>query len=1021
MKTFIGILCALMFCFSAFAGGAPWMGVNLESARDWEANNMFADAMKQSRPWGSAAAPWDQAAAVDSNGWPTGDAGVVVKSLAIYNDIGGTYHLSFTGQANVAGVACLVTIQNKVYDAASNMTTCDVVVDPTNQGISLAFTGTTGGVQNVKMMRPGYTSETFTTPFINLLQPFSCLRSVWLSQVISSPVVNWSDRTLPSYATMNHRVGVGNTNSLFYGCAWEYIIQLSNETNKDLWVNIPDQATDDYVLQLASLLKNSANPNLHIYVEWSNEVWNGQYAETGRNQAAANAEVAAGNSPLNFDGETNPGYLAWRRVGKRTKEVSDIFRSVFGDADMMTRVRPVLCMQCGYTMTIRQPIEFLNSYYGPPSNYLYAIACAPYFGIPNAWSTRTDLTVDDIIGALPASLSATMAAAKDFSTFAHWYNVKFMTYEGGPSITGVNSLTAKIQSATDPRMQAITVSFCDQFNQIGGDWLNYYTSVSYNGQYGTFGLTDNDNNLNTPKYQGILQALAAPRAAVTAGTAVPGTISAGSFDLQSGFVAPGPATVQLNGNWFEYLIRVPSNGTYTLTCSVAANAAAQMQALVDTAPITTWNIASTGGLSTYATLPQVNMQLSAGLNVIRMTGVSGNFNLQSIIIGAMPSIVTSVNSMSVGKGASAAFNCHLSRAPSVNVTVNAAWLSGDADLSVSGGASMFFTPTNWNVDQTITVADSASADAVYGSAIIRCSAPGYANVDVTASEVNMTPLAFTSLPTVSPSTVVAGTAAMFSAAASGNGVVLSWNFGDGSASVSGNSVSHTYVAAGTMTVTCTAADAFNQQISATLNVVIQAAPVVTPPQPPQPPAPPQPPVSSNPPSGPSNNPGNPSGDPSSGPASNGPQTIPMTVSKLLCKLNLATSGKDSASCSGVIPSLPDGFSPAGQTVTVDIGGASVDFTLDAKGHARNSQGSFTLKLKLSKSHSVIGGSAPFSCKLSNGNFASDWEASGINVSVDAKQVTMPMTVDVTLSGNDYSATVNGSYSCKAGKAAMFKN
>ena len=64
------------------AGDAAWsvppVGVNLELVSDFSRSLMFADAMRSARHWGSVNAPWDEAASVDADGWPTGDAGVVV-------------------------------------------------------------------------------------------------------------------------------------------------------------------------------------------------------------------------------------------------------------------------------------------------------------------------------------------------------------------------------------------------------------------------------------------------------------------------------------------------------------------------------------------------------------------------------------------------------------------------------------------------------------------------------------------------------------------------------------------------------------------------------------------------------------------------------------------------------------------------------------------------------------------------------------------------------------------------------
>src|SRR5215813_7008176 len=63
--------------------------------------------------------------------------------------------------------------------------------------------------------------------------------------------------------------------------------------------------------------------------------------------------------------------------------------------------------------------------------------------------------------------------------------------------------------------------------------------------------------------------------------------------------------------------------------------------------------------------------------------------------GSAPSIVTSVTTLNVNEGASAQFGVRLSAAPASNVTVSIARVSGDADLTVTSGASLTFTPANF--------------------------------------------------------------------------------------------------------------------------------------------------------------------------------------------------------------------------------------------------------------------------------------------------------------------------------------
>ncbi|WP_344888785.1 glycoside hydrolase family 48 protein [Nonomuraea antimicrobica] len=101
-----------------------------------------------------------------------------------------------------------------------------------------------------------------------------------------------------------------------------------------------------------------------------------------------------------------------------------------------------------------------------------------------------------------------------------------------------------------------------------------------------------------------------------------------------------------------------------------------------------------------------------------------------------PALVVSPTTLSVPEAGTASFGVRLSQAPSSNVTVSVARASGDADLTVSGGATRTFTSSNWNTAQNVTLAAAEDADTTSGSAVFRVSATGYTPVDVTASEAD---------------------------------------------------------------------------------------------------------------------------------------------------------------------------------------------------------------------------------------------------------------------------------------------
>jgi len=120
-----------------------------------------------------------------------------------------------------------------------------------------------------------------------------------------------------------------------------------------------------------------------------------------------------------------------------------------------------------------------------------------------------------------------------------------------------------------------------------------------------------------------------------------------------------------------------------------------------------------------------------------------DFNLYGaphVQAGGMPLIVTDTTSVSVNEGSSNTFQVKLSKQPQAGVSVTVAWLSGDTDITVTGGSSLTFTTGNWNTYQTVTLSAAENAvedaDTADGTATIRCSSTSAVNKDVTAQEAD---------------------------------------------------------------------------------------------------------------------------------------------------------------------------------------------------------------------------------------------------------------------------------------------
>ncbi|SEM96661.1 Cellulase/cellobiase CelA1 [Nonomuraea pusilla] len=101
-----------------------------------------------------------------------------------------------------------------------------------------------------------------------------------------------------------------------------------------------------------------------------------------------------------------------------------------------------------------------------------------------------------------------------------------------------------------------------------------------------------------------------------------------------------------------------------------------------------------------------------------------------------PAVVTSASSLAVPEGGTAGFTVKLSSAPASDVTVTTGRTSGDSDLTVSAGASLTFTPSNWNTPQNVTLAAAQDADTAAGTAAFTVGGAGVTPATVNATEVD---------------------------------------------------------------------------------------------------------------------------------------------------------------------------------------------------------------------------------------------------------------------------------------------
>jgi len=662
-----------------------YMGINIDHAGDSGNLKIYANAFKTVR-LGSPNNPTDGSVTLDSNGNPPKDFGVFMWDAGGYmKDTEGTYTITFNGSADVAiGMGSVTMTQPVTYNSSTNTSTGKFTVN-SNSTVTLKFTNTkrtassatNTGITNLKIMRPiakGSTTSyapttTFTDAFKNVIMNDFKAKAIRYMDFTATngktAEVNWSDRVTPAMMQSLH--GGSGYGWQGRGSAWEYVVQLSNETNTDMWICIPVSASDDYILKLARLIKYGSDgvnpytspqanpvhaplkPELKVYLEYSNELWNfaGAFGQSAWNRDKAVAEVNAGGSPLNYDGETNQYTLGWRRQAKRTVEISETFRSVFGSSDMMTRVRPLLeWQQDNGQNTAGVMLNFIDNWYGnrdgnhvttprPVNYYIWGGSGSAYYNpdnssdsltLSNIWTSQTFNTAN---WAAPQLRDASYAAA---------FGLKRTAYEGGPSMDNLgHSESVKEQAWNDSRMKTLLVDHQKFWEQYGGDILMYFTfgGSDHTGYYQWEYVKDMNNPVSTsPKLQAFGDLNAGTKEAVTIGKAIGTTVAGNAWDvINRGWGTPGTGNLTMNTGggdirWSSYTFKSSSAGSHTAAIQYSSTNAAQVVVFIDGVEAGTITTSGTGGSSvTFTTSAQ---SLGAGLHSVRLYCKTGPVTIQSV-------------------------------------------------------------------------------------------------------------------------------------------------------------------------------------------------------------------------------------------------------------------------------------------------------------------------------------------------------------------------------------------------------
>ncbi len=335
-----------------------------------------------------------------------------------------------------------------------------------------------------------YLAQPFRQGFLDKCKTFNTLRFMDWTRTNGSEQTQWANRTRPTYYSQ--------AESPNGGAAYEYIIDIANRLNQNIWICIPHKADDDYIAQMATLFRNQLKPGISVYIEYSNEVWNWIFPQ---------ATWVAQNGPQNI---SYP-----RRYTERATHAFDIWMSVWGTQN--TRLKRVLGTQNGYDWITEEILAQADQ-----TKYDY-ISPSWYVGLNHGNTGNPNLQA---LGAAATPEDVLENANNVFLDFyPHWemvyrtaklYGKKVVNYEGGQHFTDF-SVPPYIQSMYDaqvhPGMYALYDRMLDSLRVLGSELPLAFVLVGpWQSIYGSWGHIFSDDDpapwTDRPKFQVLLDQIA---------------------------------------------------------------------------------------------------------------------------------------------------------------------------------------------------------------------------------------------------------------------------------------------------------------------------------------------------------------------------------------------------------------------------------------------------------------------------------------------------------------------------------
>ena len=286
---------------------------------------------------------------------------------------------------------------------------------------------------------------------------------------------SWSDRRLPDDPdNFGPQTIAGKKDRP--GLAYEWMVDLCNRTQSDMWICMPFAADDNFFRQCARLVRDKLDPNLNIYLELGNEFWNFQ---TAQNHAKSQGAALGLEDPDNPNDDFRTG-MRWQAY--RSAQMWAIWEEEFSD-DKARLINVLAGWVTNSFVTEKMHLDplFNEAGFNPTGVKPEAYAIAPYFGgngLDGDASNVFELLRTDIFEHRwnqPSTPSRLQKVKNQYAVVNGKFGLDMVAYEGGQHIHH-NALDPN----RDPEMYNIYIEYFDAM-------APYFTMFSHYTNVGTFG------------------------------------------------------------------------------------------------------------------------------------------------------------------------------------------------------------------------------------------------------------------------------------------------------------------------------------------------------------------------------------------------------------------------------------------------------------------------------------------------------------------------------------------------------